>query len=325
LSVNSNTNGDVPVENLPRALPIQTYDDNIRYTPTAMDINDDSTRILVASDKTAILLDGITKTMLRKFHTHTAVINSVAMFSSTNLDQVYATASYDATVCLWDARSSNSYRPIQVLKDAKDSVTVVAVSSSSSSSSSSSLSNDATIRTASVDGMVRTYDIRKGIMECDHYNSPIISMACKHQDSMLTLAVSCLDGTIRITNDSLWKQSDGIATPPTVVPPTVCRQGHIAGQYALECCFLSNGLGVLTGSENGSAILYETCSVVNRKRKKMSDDLPYTVAPIRREYLGHTAPTCSVVAHPNRNDVIITASYDGTCVVWASHNEDYFQ
>ena len=66
---------------------------------------------------------------------------------------VVASGSYDATVRLWDCRS-NSHEPIQILKDAKDSVTSVKVS-------------DYGILTGSVDGFVRDYDIRMGIVRQD--------------------------------------------------------------------------------------------------------------------------------------------------------------
>jgi WD domain, G-beta repeat len=150
---------DIPIPLLPRALPIQVYDDGINYIPTAMAITEDTTRLFVACDKTAVLLDSVTTKVLRQFHGHVAVINDVAMLSTAAATiDVLATASYDATVCLWDGRS-NSHRPIQTLKEAKDSVTCVDMSQ-----------QQAVVRTASVDGCVRTYDVRKGILQsvCGH-------------------------------------------------------------------------------------------------------------------------------------------------------------
>jgi mitogen-activated protein kinase organizer 1 len=277
---------------------------------------------LIGSDKTAVLIDCITKKVLRQFHNHTAVINSVSMFMLNGIDQVYATASYDATVCLWDARSSNTYRPIQVLKDAKDSVTAVDICSSSNE-------DDALIRTASVDGIVRTYDIRKGILQCDNYGSPVVSMARSKNNTPSYFSASCLDGTIRVTNETKdWNRNVVTGSATLSTKPIICRDGHVAGRYALECCFLANGTYLLTGSENGSAVLYD----VTADRKKIvgtKDELSTcaTIAPKIREYIGHTAPTCAVAAHPNNNGVIITASYDGNCIVWANHNNpnEYFK
>jgi len=61
-------------------------------------------------------------------------------------EDIYASASYDATVRLWDARS-RSKEPLMILEDAKDAVTCV--------SSGNSALGDAQIITSSVDGKVR--------------------------------------------------------------------------------------------------------------------------------------------------------------------------
>ena len=320
---------DIPVSNLPKALAIQTYDDGIRYTPTALRINQDSTRILIGSDKTAVLIDCITKKVLRQFHNHTAVINSVSMFMSNGMDQIYASASYDATVCLWDARSSNTYRPIQVLKDAKDSVTVVDIPSSSTDGHE----DDTILRTASVDGNVRTYDIRRGMLQCDNYDSPVVSIASSNKKGCASyFAASCLDGSIRVTNETVdWNRNVVTGSATFSTQPTICRDGHVAGRYALECCFLADGRHLLTGSEDGSAVLYQMPAIVVDRKKPMNHHPTNTTWTFRiarpvRTYLGPTTPTCAVAAHPTHSHVMITASYDGSCTVWANQNPPaYFQ
>lgn len=297
---------DVPISSLPRALPIQAYE--FRHGPTALAVNDESTRILVASDRTAVLLDSVTGNVLRQWHGHTAVINSVAMATDT---AILASASYDATVCLWDGRS-HSHRPIQTLKEAKDSVTAVHVL-------------QYCIRTASVDGCVRTYDIRKGVMSCDDCHSPITGLAHYHAGRFehcdpphSYLAISCLDGAIRVKlddcDDPQAFRSRRAST--AIFVPWVCRDRHSAGRYGLECCFSAEASVVVTGSEDGRAVLYSH----PLPPKRLPQSRPVS-AVVLRELVGHTAPTCSVAAHPKRNDVIITASYDGNCVVWASRRD----
>jgi mitogen-activated protein kinase organizer 1 len=299
---------EVPISRLPRALPIQVYEDGIRYTPTAISVSDDSTRLLVASDKAAVLLDSVSTKVLRTFHGHVAVINSVAMNSN-----ICCTASYDATVCVWDGRSNNS-RPIQALKDAKDSVTSVDIGQS-------------TIRTASVDGCLRIYDIRKGVVLCDNYQSPITCVArSKNDPDNGMMAVTCLDGVIRVKRDdaNLQQSDSGYSNPLSLSVPLICRNGHMAGQYALECSFSADSSFLVSGSEDGRAILYDTSSASNQPASdsaRMPSD-----APIGQELVGHTAPTCSVAAHPMHvnNNIVITASYDGNCVVWAD-SRDYMR
>jgi mitogen-activated protein kinase organizer 1 len=301
---------DIPVASLPRALPIQRYEEGIRRTPADLVVNDASTRLFIGTDKAAVLLDSITAQVLRQWHGHTAVINSVAMMAGSG--DVLASASYDTTVCLWDGRS-HSTRPIQTLKEAKDSVTVVHIDS-----------DDAVIRTASVDGTVRTYDIRKGILQCDNFHSPITSMACFQdgRDEEQYWAISCLDGAIRIVNDRIQgTSSSNSRTESKLLVPTLCRNGHVAGRYALECCFLAAGFNVLSGSENGTAVLYD---ISRTKLRTTRPPQTPTMAPVQRELLGHSGPVCSVAAHPKLNHVVVSASYDGNCVVWANHR-DYMQ
>ena len=61
--------------------------------------------------------------------------------------------SYDATVRLWDCKSQST-KPIQVLEEARDGV-----------SSLHALGHE--IVTGSVDGRVRVYDLRMGMMFVD--------------------------------------------------------------------------------------------------------------------------------------------------------------
>ena len=279
--------------------------------------------------------------MLRQWHGHTSVINSVAMMTTMmgqqpdNADAaVLATASYDATVCLWDGRS-HSHKPIQVLNQAKDSVTAVHIL------------DDQTIRTASVDGCVRTYDIRRGVVRCDDYGSPITSLAFPRNSQREEphphncVAVSCLDGSIRVAVDDRDNSSHshrvahaGGGTAEKLPVALICRGAHTAGRFGLECGWSADASVLVSGSEDGRAILYDcrrrSVQQSHKRRQQVianrDDDSPTAGAPCRvvEELVGHTAPTCSVAAHPRDNDVMITASYDGNAVVWAS-SRDYMR
>ena len=72
------------------------------------------------------------------------------------------TGSYDRTVRIWDLRSHNRAE-VQILKDFKDSV------------SSIDVGNDRKmILCGSVDGCVRTYDLRQGKLFVDHIARKVI-------------------------------------------------------------------------------------------------------------------------------------------------------
>lgn len=66
---------------------------------------------------------------------------------------VVVSGSFDATVRLWDCKSQNT-KPIQVLEEAKDSVSSLHVVGHE-------------IVTGSVDGRIRIYDLRMGMIYTD--------------------------------------------------------------------------------------------------------------------------------------------------------------
>ena len=72
-----------------------------------------------------------------------------------------ATGSFDNSVKLWDLMSSQ-HKPIQVLDDFKDSVTKVVFT-------------DDQIIASSVDGYLRTYDLRMGKLVKDNLESKLFA------------------------------------------------------------------------------------------------------------------------------------------------------
>ncbi len=72
-----------------------------------------------------------------------------------------ATGSEDKTVRLWDCKSFSRF-PIQILEDAKDSITSISIQGTC-------------IATASIDGHVRLYDLRKGCMKADNLSGKLVS------------------------------------------------------------------------------------------------------------------------------------------------------
>lgn len=277
------------ISNLPRALPIQTYTDGLTHPISAVAVGDDDTEqptnqnrwLLSASDKIAVLTDIVTGQAVRRFQGHIGRINRVAFSQGS---ETYLTASYDATVRIWDGRNRSSYEPIQILKEAKDSVTSIHVTQRKEKSI-------AIIRTGSIDGVLRTYDLRMGVVRCDDCGSPILSIASTNDDQCI--AVSCLDGHIRLIDCDSGELLNTF------------HSAHIAGQYGLDCCITCDDSTLVTGSENGDAVLYDLV------RTNVVQSLE-----------GHTAPACALACHPTQSDAIIIASYDANVSVWA-HNLDF--
>jgi len=275
------------MESLARALPIQTYSNGYTHPISAIALDPaSSTTLAAASNKTMVITDVVTQQVKRRFQGHSGRVNAVAI---SNDSETYLSASYDGTVKIWDGRS-NSYEPIMTLQDAKDSVSDVHVVQDCANGKKGSSNVTAIIRTASVDGFVRTYDIRRGSLAADDCGSAITGIAPTRDGQCL--AISCLDGTIRLMELDTGELLNTYTS------------AHVAGQYGLQCCMTADDATLVSGSEDGRAVLYDivrgTCV---------------------QSLEGHTRPTCSIAAHPKRDatSVLITASYDGTAVVWANH------
>ena len=140
-------------QHLPSALPMQTYTDGNIHPIHCIDTNSSSTILLSASDKTLFATDLVTAQCKQKWWGHVARIDYVTCLGgaphnnqqSSNVgEEIYASASYDSTVRLWDARS-RSKDPLMILNEAKDAVTCVAQGKDG---------GGAQIVTSSVDGKV---------------------------------------------------------------------------------------------------------------------------------------------------------------------------
>lgn len=169
---------------VPEGRLIQTYSAH-GYEVLSLSISSDNARFASSGgDRSVFLWDVATAQTLRRFggnqQSHTARINCVAFAGED--DMLLVSGSLDATARVWDARS-NSFKPVQVLSEAKDSVTSVAV-------------RGAEVVTGSVDGRVRSYDVRMGRCTTDVVGPPVTSL-CLTRDAKAVL-VGGLDNKLRL-------------------------------------------------------------------------------------------------------------------------------
>ena len=247
--------------------------------------------MVTTSNRVLSVTDLVTQRVLRRYTTgHEGRINDVAAWN-----ELMLTAGYDGTVRIWDGRNRSSYTPLQKLTQAKDSVTKVLLDPPRNH-----------IYTASVDGYVRAYDVRQGLTTCWDLDNPVIGLAVSHQDDKnnddddtCELAASCLDGAIRLL--------DGKADSSNGSLLRSYRGAHKAGQYALDCAIWGSKHCVVTGSEDGNAVLYD-----------------YRSTKHIQSLMGHTQPTCAVAVSSSDSaenahyGIIVTGSYDGKGAVWKS-------
>lgn len=117
---------------------------------------------------------------------HVGRVNCVAMGGAG--DSLVVSGGFDTTVRVWDARAGGGgggggSKPVQVLDDASDAISAVVV-------------RGAEIVAGSVDGRVRSYDVRAGRVTADVIGASVASL-CLTADAKAVL-VGSLDSRVRL-------------------------------------------------------------------------------------------------------------------------------
>lgn len=234
------------------ALSMHVYRDGHVHAVSAVASHD--TVLVSAANKTLVVTDMVqAKVKHRISVSHSGMINAVDV----RQDALYLSASYDATVKLWDARNLSRQTPIQVCDEAKDSVTAV------------QLDGPHSFYSASVDGFVRLYDVRQGRITCTNVGAPIVSLAVADD----CVAASCLDGTIRLLDKELNELLN------------TYHGAHTACQYAVACAMTSRHVVTGSESESSSCVLYDLVTAKVAQRLAAAGESTAN------------GPTCAVAAH----------------------------
>lgn len=292
-SIGKSSNNSISLQDLPHCLPIQSYTDGHTHPISAIHIDDKSTTLLSSSNKSLVVTDLVTTKLKRRLHGHTGEINSLCTSVGC---ETFLSGSYDSSVKIWDGRSWST-NPVQTLNEATDSISSVQVypnGHGKNTNSSDSTDFTSEIVTASIDGKIRTYDLRKGQIKVDDFGSSVAITSMSMTSDGLCHVVLCLDGQCHIIERSSGNMLLSF------------RGDHTAGQYALDCCITADDNSIMCGSEDGKTFIYD-----------------FTTGQKRQSLVGHFRPTTSVACHPNRKQcsIVITASYDGNAVVWTNGNE----
>ncbi|KAL2846137.1 WD domain protein [Aspergillus pseudoustus] len=162
--------------------PIQKYEAH-GYSVLDIAVASDNSRFAsVGGDRQVFLWDVEQGITTRRWGGHNARVEAV-QFAGED-DAVIVSGSADTTINLWDGRS-NSYKPIQTLTEASDTVSSLHVNMPTYS-----------IASGSYDGRTRVYDIRMGRTTVDVLGHPVTSVRCSTDGN--ALLVSTLDSRIRM-------------------------------------------------------------------------------------------------------------------------------
>ncbi|KAI5812076.1 WD40-repeat-containing domain protein [Pyronema omphalodes] len=249
---------------------IQTY---TAHGHEVLDISCSPDNALFAScggDKLVFLWDVSTATTLRRFEGHWGRINAVDF----NFDgSVLVSGSYDASIKCWDIKS-NSRKPIQSLEDAKDAISDVKCYGHE-------------IISASVDGRVRSYDVRMGRCTVDVVSpSPVTSVAVSRDGAAMVTAA--LDGVVRLID----RANGGLL---------MAYKGHKNTELRVRAGFAEQEQYVVCGSENGEIWVWDLMDGKSSERLRC-----------------HGGKVVSSVAYcpAQGRKQMVTGGADGTVVVW---------
>ena len=235
--------------------------------------HDNSRFVSAGLDRCIFLWDVGTGNIVRRIRGHNNKINTLELNKESN---ILFSGSYDTTIKIWDLKSHNK-DPIQTLSDFKDSV------------SSIKLVDDYILYTASIDGRIRTYDIRKGKLITDHVMESLTNISISIDKNCIL--VSCLDNSLKLFDTSSGELLNQY-------------KGHVNNKYKVSSCFTLNDAYLITGSEDNNIYMY---------------DMVETNVVLKIK--GHNSPVCAIAHHPKLS-CIESGSTDGVIKIWKNKEDE---
>ncbi|KAK3200891.1 hypothetical protein GRF29_213g314761 [Pseudopithomyces chartarum] len=256
------------------------------YEILSIDVNEANDRFVsTGGDKTVFFWDVQTAQTIRRFTGHAGRVNR-GVFGGEG-DSIIVSASFDGSVKVWDVRSTN-YKPIMTFSDAKDSVTDVLVF-------------DAEIISSSVDGRVRSYDLRTGMCEVDVIGHPVTSLSVSKKGT--EVLVSSLDSTVRLmdrANGQLLK--------------AYRDEAFVNTDLRVRSTLGLNDSVVLSGSDDGMVFAWDLMGGTALHKFRHSE-IREIKGKMEKKEKGKKEVVSAVTFCPSRREWV-SAGGDGNVIVW---------
>ncbi|KAG4132654.1 hypothetical protein ERO13_D08G046300v2 [Gossypium hirsutum] len=249
-----------------RGIHIKTYKSHGREVRDVHVTLDNSKLCSCGGDRQIFYWDVSTGRVIRKFRGHDGEVNAVKF---NEYASVVVSAGYDRSLRAWDCRS-HSTEPIQIIDSFLDTVMSVCLTKTE-------------IIGGSVDGTVRTFDIRIGREISDDLGQPVNCISLSNDNNCIL--ANCLDSTLRLLDRSTGELLQEY-------------KGHACKSYKMDCCLTNSDAHVTGGSEDGSIFFWDLVD-----------------ASVVSKFRAHSSVVTSVSYHPKDN-CMITSSVDGTVRVW---------
>lgn len=254
------------------------------YEVLSLDIApDNATFASAGGDKAVLIWDVSSGTVIRRLQGHFGKVNAVKFGGSgagakDSGANVLVSGSFDSKVMVWDMRAQ-ARLPMQTFQEARDSITSIAIPASIPE-----------ILVGSVDGNVRTYDLRMGKKIEDTIGAPVTSVVPSPTAPKDSVLISSLDSSLRLMDRSNGKLLATFASP-----------AFKNTSYRSQCAFGYGESTVMAGDESGNLWVW---GVIEAK----------PVIPGGRKI--HSKVITWIEPHPTKSDELLTASADGTVKVW---------
>lgn len=223
-------------------LLLKTYGGHANEVLDAAGSCDSSHIVSGSADKSVILWDVTTGQPLRRYRGHASSVTCVKYNEEATMA---VSGSIDNTVCFWDVVSRRQ-EPVQVLKDAKDTITSIQVT-------------DHEVLTSSVDCHVRLYDLRVGKMFSDYIGHVVTYASMTHDGQCYVL--SCNDSTIKLFDKDSGELLNTFS-------------GHESRDYLLENAVNQTDSHIISGSASGEVFYWDLISSICTQKLVHSRNKP---------------------------------------------------